>query len=101
MIAMIHKIPSLIILMLCSHLVVAQSGLISGRILGTYGQETPVVNLLAVKDSSIIKTAICDTNGKFEFDLVKEGTYITVTTYTGYKNHTSNLINIDKDNRTV
>lgn len=62
----------------------AQTGIIKGKVVGIVDSAAPVVNLLLAKDSSIIKVAVCDAEGGFVFDFLKEGHYLIGVSHIGY-----------------
>src|SRR5690242_8353428 len=62
----------------------------TGKIYGTVNDETgkalsgATVSLLRGKDSSLVKLAITDKNGKYDFINIKEGKYLLSFTSVGY-----------------
>lgn len=79
---------------LISHYTFSQSAAIKGKVIGLNPSDAPVVNLLAAKDSMMIKATICESDGKFEFDLLKPGNYLINITQLGYSNYVSTAISI-------
>jgi iron complex outermembrane recepter protein len=75
----------------------AQTGTITGDISGSKELSGAVVTLLKAKDSSFYKTAFCSSEGKFEFELVKDGSYLIMITHTGYQKYYSNVFTIGVD----
>ena len=66
----------------------AQSpGRITGKVQegGDKGLNGVTVTLLRAKDSSLAKVALSDNNGKYEFEQIKEGTYLITFTHTGFE----------------
>lgn len=70
---------------------------VAGKITDQTNQPVGVatVTLLAVKDSSAIKTLVGDLNGNFAFNNIKNGSYRLRVTAVGFSNYTSNNILID------
>ena len=79
----------------------AQNGLIKGRVSGLPDGEFPLVNLLAGKDSSIVKTTFSDSLGNFEFDQLNDGSYLTSVNHMGYANYYGKPVTIDADNKSA
>jgi iron complex outermembrane recepter protein len=79
----------------------AQTGTINGTISSSKELSGAVVTLLKAKDSSFYKTAFCNTNGKFEFELVSTGSYLVMVTHTGYQKYYSTLFTISNDNLSI
>ncbi len=75
-----------------SGMATAQSGIIEGRVTGLKDGEMPVVNLWNAGDSSVAKATICDTGGRFGFDLLKQGPYLLYIAQLGYQSYISNTI---------
>lgn len=61
----------------------AQQYSLKGKVLGN--KEGVVVNLLAQKDSSVVKTAVSDTAGRFAFLSLQEGSYIVSIRHLGHQ----------------
>ncbi len=79
-------------LLLCASIAYAQtstpaSGKVSGDILDENGKPFPFVNvlLLNAKDSVLVKGLASDDNGKFLFDQVASGNYMTMISMVGYQ----------------
>lgn len=79
---------------LYGNLVLAQTGTIKGQVTGAEDMRNAVVNLLKARDSAFVKTVFCEADGKFEFELVKEGKYIIAITHVGYKKYTGGVVEI-------
>lgn len=79
----------------------AQSGTIKGQVTGLRDGETPVVNLLRAADSVFQKATICEAGGKFEFELLKEGTYLISITHVGYQKYISVPLSISNGNYVI
>jgi outer membrane receptor protein involved in Fe transport len=66
----------------------AQSGTANGTIQsGNKAVESAVVTLVRQKDSSLVKTAVTDKEGKFSFEQIKNGAYIVSVTSIGYERY--------------
>lgn len=65
----------------------AQQFSLKGKILGQ--KDGVVVNLLTQKDSTIVRTALSDSTGRFEFLLLLEGTYILSIRHLGHQPYDS------------
>ena len=72
-----YRIPFLVLVSLFSITTLGQGGKISGRI--TSADNKPIegasVSLLKESDSSLVKLAITDKQGVYEFEKIKKGTY--------------------------
>lgn len=75
----------------------AQTGKITGEIRGSKELSGAIVTLLKAKDSIFYKTAFCNSEGKFEFELVKNGTYFIMISHVGYQKYFSNVFEISAD----
>ncbi len=53
-----------------------------------------IVSLLTARDSAMVKTAITEADGKFEFDALAAGQYLLMLTNMGYEKHFSKVLNI-------
>ena len=62
-------------------------GTISGRIIDQSGQplEYVTVTLHRAKDSVLVKGALSDANGKYEFTALKNGSYVVLASQVGLK----------------
>lgn len=77
------------------HLMIyAQTGNISGRVIGLMKGDVPVVDLLSATDSSIVKATFCDSLGKYQFDLLKDGVYFVSIANSGYTTYNTSVIEI-------
>lgn len=58
---------------------------ISGRVIQTGDKpvEFATITLLKAKDSSLVKGAIADLNGRYEFEQIKQGKYLIAAAYVG------------------
>lgn len=81
----------------------AQTGKITGKISAANKKDMDgaVVTLLTAKDSGFIKTSFFDADGRFEFEQVKEGTYLVMATHVGYQKYFSTVIEISAANALV
>jgi iron complex outermembrane receptor protein len=73
----------------------AQEGLVRGSILDLPADELPVVQLLRLPDSAVAKMTFADTNGSFEFDLIRNGNYLVSVSHAGYARFMSRPLSID------
>ncbi|MCF6404730.1 TonB-dependent receptor family protein [Chitinophaga filiformis] len=77
------------ILLLCSikttQAQTIETARISGRVTQTGNKpvEFATITLLKAKDSSLVKGAIADINGQYEFEQVKQGKYLIAAAYVG------------------
>jgi len=55
------------------------------------------VSVLRIKDSSVVKLAVTDKNGRFVIAGLKEGTYKLSATFVGHKNFYSDVVNLTSD----
>src|SRR6266498_3233776 len=78
-------IPLLVAMILCAFTSVAQN--IKGNVKDESGKgiANASVSLLNAKDSSVVKLAVTDQNGQYQFKNIKEGRYMTNISYIGYK----------------
>lgn len=58
--------------------------------------EGAVVSLLAAKDSSFVKAAVTESNGSYEFQKIKTGTYLLVVTNVGFQKYLGGAFVLDK-----
>ncbi|MBL7813997.1 MAG: TonB-dependent receptor [Saprospiraceae bacterium] len=81
----------------------AQSGKINGRVVAADGKamEFVTVTLHRVKDTALVKGAITDATGNYEFDLLKNGQYLVVAQQVGLKKATSTPLSISDNTLTV
>lgn len=85
----------LLLLLLIANCTIWGQATIKGQLEGLATGEQPVLNLLLAKDSALVKTTIPDSTGKFDFNQLKEGTYLLQITHIGYQSYYSKLIEID------
>src|SRR6476469_7763167 len=59
---------------------------ISGMVNDAEGRpvSSATISLLRLKDSSLLKVALSDKNGRYEFENIKEGNYLLNVTSVGY-----------------
>jgi iron complex outermembrane recepter protein len=76
----------------------AQNGKINGSISGIKEPAGTVVSLLRAKDSVLVKTSLCEADGVFEFNQLKDGSYLLTVSYTGYAKYISDKIEINQSN---
>jgi iron complex outermembrane receptor protein len=81
-----------------SFTVIAQtkSGKISGQVTdaNAQGVESATASLQRAKDSSLVKVAVSDKKGHFDFEELSEGEYYVIITAVGYAKNKSKLINL-------
>lgn len=96
------KIILLIPASLCILVAIAQkgSGKITGIIHANDGQpvDAATILLLRQKDSSIVRTAVSDKLGAYEFTRVADGKYIISAAAVGFKKYTSEIVDINPSN---
>ncbi|WP_143307361.1 outer membrane beta-barrel family protein [Chitinophaga vietnamensis] len=76
----------------------AQNGpKVSGQIMqaGNKPVEFATVTLLKAKDSSLVKGAIADISGKYEFEQVKQGKYLIAAAYVGMSKKYSQVFDVN------
>ena len=76
-------------------------GKISGSIKDGGNQkiiDAATVSLLKAKDSSLVKAAVTDAVGNFNFDNVKEGNYLVLATSIGHAKTYSNIFTVSANN---
>src|SRR5438132_1388609 len=78
-------IPLLSVLIIYAFTSVGQN--IKGNVKDAEGKSitNASVSLLNAKDSSVVKLAITDQNGQYQFKNIKDGRYMTDVSYVGYK----------------
>jgi iron complex outermembrane recepter protein len=76
------------------------SSMIIGKVLDKDGKgiSAASVSLLKGSDSSLIKQAITDKEGKYSYESVKEGKYLVVASSIGYGKRYSSIITVGHDN---
>src|ERR1044071_7128487 len=79
------------------------TGKISGTITDELQKQLPAVSvsLLRAKDSSLVKIAITDKEGKYEFEKIKEGKYLLSISSVGFQKRFGQSFEINSDNSTV
>jgi iron complex outermembrane recepter protein len=80
-----RQIFTLIVIVLTGFITTAQTK-ISGTVNDAQGKvlASSTVSLLKAKDSSLIKVALVDKSGQYEFVNVKDGNYLLAASFTGY-----------------
>lgn len=86
------------IVLFCAIPCFSQTGIIRGTLSKFNSQGDPVITLLKSKDSSIVKLAIADSSGLFEFDRLVFGEYLVTISHVGYQKYISNTINLSESN---
>lgn len=95
------NVSALVLLLLFGLSGYAQNGIIKGRVSAIPDGDFPLVNLMAEKDSSIVKTTFSDSVGYFEFDQLKDGAYFININYLGYEDYYGKPIIIFAEKNTV
>ncbi|WP_300664299.1 outer membrane beta-barrel family protein [Fluviicola sp.] len=75
----------------------AQHSTVTGKVVGIDPQLPPIIRLCHAADSSLVKGAISDSTGKFEFEGIKNGIFILIIAQTGYKKFISQPVEITTD----
>ncbi len=75
-------------------------GKISGTLQSNDGKalEAATISLLRSKDSAVVKTAITNKQGEFEFDKIVDGKYLIAISTVGYQNYFSEIVEINATN---
>ncbi|TLU99242.1 outer membrane beta-barrel protein [Dyadobacter luticola] len=81
----------------------AGKGKVAGAILDEKAQPFPFVNvlLLQAKDSVLVKGLAADESGKFLFDQVAAGKYLTLVSMVGYQKSYSAVFSVDENTVTL
>ncbi len=84
-------------LLLLTVAVQAQSGKITGRVSNASATELngAVATLINATDSAFVKTSFIDSSGRFEFEQLKNATYVVRITLVGYQKYYSSVIDIN------
>src|SRR6476646_1324478 len=87
-------IPLLSVLLLYAYTATAQN--ITGNVKDIDGKgiANASVSLLNAKDSSVVKLAVTDQNGRYEFKNIKGGHYVTNVSFIGYKAGYSSMFEV-------
>ncbi|MGC4022317.1 MAG: carboxypeptidase-like regulatory domain-containing protein [Cyclobacteriaceae bacterium] len=90
-----RKTSILFVALLCNSFVVAQSK-IEGRLINSKAEPLPFVSLMLLNatDSSFAKGGISDDAGKFVIDNVKNGNYLLMASFVGYKKSTLSKVEV-------
>lgn len=102
---MIRLLPLLLIVNLFTISLFAQdkNGKISGYIQDASGKGLPAVSvsLLRAKDNALVKLAVTDKDGKYEFEQVAAGGYLLAASSVGYEKKNSSSLTITQESPTV
>lgn len=79
----------------------AQTSSITGSIKEYTEANGVIVTLIRASDTAFVKTTFCNEQGKFEFELVKQGSYQISISVLGYKKYLSSTIEILSTNLKV
>ncbi|MFT3908531.1 MAG: outer membrane beta-barrel family protein [Ferruginibacter sp.] len=96
-----HYLFFLLLFMLLGKPLFAQTGTIKGSVTGINDRGAVIVSLLHSADSTLVKNTFCEQDGKFEFVLVKEGSYFISITHIGYESYSGSSIEITVNNNVV
>ena len=101
-----QKLLSIAVLTFISSILIAQTterGKITGKI--TDEQQNPIegvtAELLRVKDSGLVKVAVSDKRGVFEFESIRFGTYLIRTSHINHQRTFSSTITLAAESNTV
>src|SRR6476646_11494625 len=93
----IYTLAFLLLLATISHQLIAQNkiGKISGTVtdLNSKGIESATISLYR-SDSTMVKVAVSDREGAFEFESLAQGNYFLMVSVVGYKKTSSKVFNI-------
>lgn len=94
--------PAVLLLMLVSFTTTAQSD-IQGKITDDGGKPLANVNvlLIRVRDSSVVKGAVSNTDGIYQFRGINSGAYRISSSFTGYETKYIDSVNIGDQQRTI
>src|SRR5690349_8467099 len=95
---------SSLLFVFCSNVLAqTKSGKISGTILDGSSKPVPsvTVSLLKVKDGALVKTALTNKEGKYEFENIAEGSYFVSTSSVGFDKGKSSNFEITASNNIV
>ena len=87
--------------------ILTYSQAIDGKISGAITDESQkplqaaTVSLLRAKDSSLVKIAVTDKEGKYDFDKIKEGKYLLAVSSVGFQKRFGQTVEITPDNPAV
>lgn len=96
-------IYSILILLTLANGKAQAQGKISGQITDNKGKivEFATITLLQAKDSSLVKGALGDVNGSFEFEKVNYGNYIINISQLGYKKYYTPKFTLSSENHNI
>lgn len=75
----------------------AQQGIIKGRITGIEEHGFPIVHLMRLSDSNLVKATVSEMDGSFTFEMLSEGSYFISIREMGYQPYSSNNIQLGAD----
>lgn len=80
-----------------------KTGNISGIIQDATGKSVPSVSvsLVRAKDASLVKVAVTDAGGKYEFDQVADGSYLVSASSVGFEKKSSSPVTISNENSSI
>lgn len=94
---------TLLILLTLSNFRTQAQGKITGQITDNKGKivEFATITLLQAKDSSLVKGALADANGTFEFEKIKFGSYLVAITQLGYQKFYTPKFSLSSENPSI
>lgn len=94
---------TLLILLTLSNFRTQAQGKITGQITDHKGKivEFATITLLQAKDSSLVKGALADANGTFEFEKIKFGSYLVAITQLGYQKFYTPKFSLSLENPSI
>ncbi len=89
-------LPLLLAALLTSFAAQAQTAKVLGSVKDEQGKAlaSASVSLLKAKDSALVKTAVTDKEGKYEFENIKQGKYLVSISSVGYNKNFSSSIDV-------
>jgi uncharacterized protein (DUF2147 family) len=94
---------ALLTLMTLSNLRVQAQGKITGQVTDNKNKivEFATITLLQAKDSSLVKGALADANGAFEFEKIKFGNYLIAISQLGYQRFYTPKLTLSPENPSI
>jgi len=94
---------TLLILLTLSNFRTQAQGKITGQITDHKGKivEFATITLLQAKDSSLVKGALADANGTFEFEKIKFGSYLIAISQLGYQKFYTPKFSLSSENPSI
>lgn len=94
---------TLLILLTLSNFRTQAQGKITGQVTDNKSKivEFATITLLQAKDSSLVKGALADANGTFEFEKIKFGSYLVAITQLGYQKFYTPKFSLSSENPSI